>query len=267
MQLVQLGDSAAEEKLTMLAHRGTAGVLEPEASTILEMLCCGLVGSAPAFATMMASPAKQPGRSRSSSAGDAGDADEALAPAPPALFQTSVTLPAAYFPPERFHISGVSMPLDVFVGPQLASEAAATNAASLAALMVLHRLGIVVRYWPSRLLLAQHLLPRSMDPLPEGPGGAPDGLSTGGVSMPAPLSVASGAPADSLGGAGGQQAAGGVPPHVMNFFCPLCNVAATGHKVYAAVVCVWVCACGCLADAWFGRCSAHLARLLLLLWP
>ena len=55
MQLVLLGDAAAEEKLTMLAHCNTAAVLEGEAKTVLEMLCCGLCGAAPAFATMTAS--------------------------------------------------------------------------------------------------------------------------------------------------------------------------------------------------------------------
>ncbi len=255
MQLVQLGDAAAEEKLTMLAHRNTAAVLEPEAKPILEMLCCGLCGTPPAYATLMASPYKQPGRGRQLSprggaadsaasgaavgeAGEQSGGEAAAAPAP-VLFQTSVTLPAAYFPPERFHVAGVSMPLDVFVGPALPSEQAACAAASLQALMELHRLGIIVRYWPSRLLLAQHLLPRTAqaDASPAAP--AEPSAAAGLSGQPLFLGMAAAAtPAGAIAAAewapgGGLQAPGPVPGgnNTANFFCPLCNVAATGHKV------------------------------------
>ena len=259
MQLVLLGDAAAEEKLTMLAHRNTAAVLEPEAKPVLEMLCCGLCGTPPAYATRMASPSKQAGRGRQPSphadeadttAGGAGEegsasgADAAAAVAPaPVLFQTSVTLPAAYFPPERFHVAGVSMPLDVFVGPALPSEQAACAAASLQALMELHRLGIIVRYWPSRLLLAQHLLPRSgqADASPSAdadPSAAaalsaqPLFLGTAAAATPASAIAA----AEWAPGGGGLPAAGLLPggptgQNTTSYFCPLCNVAATGHKV------------------------------------
>jgi hypothetical protein len=270
MQLVLLGDAAAEEKLTMLAHRNTAAVLEPEAKPVLEMLCCGLCGTPPAYATLMASPTKQPGRGRQPSplggdaadsaddttgkapgageqgvAGAAGsssasDANVAAAPAP-VLFQTSVTLPAAYFPPERFHVAGVSMPLDVFVGPALPSEQAACAAASLQALMELHRLGIIVRYWPSRLLLAQHLLPRTSQS--DGSETAAEPSAAAGLpAQPLFLGTAAAAtPASAIAAAewtpgGGLPAAGPLPggpggQGTANFFCPLCNVAATGHKV------------------------------------
>lgn len=274
MQLVLLGDAAAEEKLTMLAHKHTAAVLEPEAKPVLEMLCCGLCGTPPAYATLMASPSKQPGRGRQPThadaadsmgsgaaagqeggAGDArppggsgssGDADAAAAPAP-VLFQTSVTLPAAYFPPERFHVAGVSMPLDVFVGPALPSEQAACAAASLQALMELHRMGILVRYWPSRLLLAQHLLPRTSQG-DGGPAGAADAsVAASLAAQPLFLGTAAAAsPASAIAAAewtpgGSLQAAAGPPPEgqgghsTANFFCPLCNVAATGHKVGAGL--------------------------------
>lgn len=270
MQLVLLGDAAAEEKLTMLAHRNTAAVLEPEAKPVLEMLCCGLCGTPPAYATLMASPSKQPGRGRQPSphadeadttAGGAGEegsasdaapaggssaigADAAAAAAPaPVLFQTSVTLPAAYFPPERFHVAGVSMPLDVFVGPALPSEQAACAAASLQALMELHRLGIIVRYWPSRLLLAQHLLPRSGQADASPSAGADPSASAALSAQPLFLGTAAAAtPASAIAaaewapGGGGLPAAGPLPggpsgQNTTSYFCPLCNVAATGHKV------------------------------------
>ena len=238
MQLVLLGDVAAEEKLTMLAHRDTAAVLEPEARSVLEMLCCGLVGAAPALATLVTSPGKaargREGAPGGSAAGG-GEAGGGGAPAangtaaPAVLFQTSVTLPAAYFPPERFHVAGASMPLDVFVGPALPSEAAAANAASLLALCALHRLGIVVRYWPSRLLLAQHLLPRSVQPAA---AGASDGTTTASLAPPEAAAAAYAAMQQLDGGLGAPGAATGAQA---SFFCPLCNVAATGHKVRAVL--------------------------------
>lgn len=241
MQLVQLGDATAEEKLTMLAHRESAACLEPEARAVLQMLCCGLVGAAPALATLMASPSKSPSRrGRRSGCGEEGDdggeeqaaSDGPAAPAPAAaqlLFQTSVTLPAAFFPPERFHVAGVSMPLDVFVGPVLPSEQAAANAASLQALVALHGLGIVVRYWPTRLLLAQHLLPRSVQPA-AGPSSGTATPST--VSGPPAASTPGGA--SLYGGSQGVVSSVGGLSSTASFFCPLCNVGATGHKVRPA---------------------------------
>lgn len=257
------------------------------------MLCCGLCGAAPAFATMMASPLCKPNARRAAAAAaataaatapeqeapaeaaqpvvvaavgpaakagsaeekpaagaDGEAADEAARAAAAAtaaeagpeeedgtgspLFRSSVTLPAAYFPPERFHTGGVSMPLEVFVGAPLPSEEQATNAAALLALAALHRLGIIVRYWPSRLLLAQHLLPRSL--AAAAPPGALPGASPAGGNAP-PVAAAGWA----AGMAGDASAAAppagamqpGQQPNVMNFFCPLCNVAATGHKVGA----------------------------------
>lgn len=180
-------------------------------------------------------------------AGSEFEPEEGEEAAQPLLFRSSVTLPAAYFPPERFHAGGVSMPLDVFVGPPLPSEEQAASAAALLALTALHRLGIIVRYWPSRLLLAQHLLPRSLA------AAAPPGSLPSMVPLPArdaALAAAAGMPDDAAAGSEGmagvpasgahegQQpgvtpfgAQQGQPPNVMNFFCPLCNVAATGHKV------------------------------------
>ena len=245
-----------------------------QARPILEMLCCGLCGAAPAIATMTASPSRKPSSQRRAAAaaaiaaaaaaaaaiagtggegggesGGEGAAAEAAAAAAAAeaapvsgpgsdadarseasgedaapsamLFRSSVTLPAAYFPPERFHTSGVSMPLDVFVGPPLPTEEQAANAACLLALGALHRLGILVRYWPSRLLLAQHLLPRglAMAGMPE--ASTPGGPTPGDVPQAPPAS-----PAPSVLSGHSSQA-----PNAMNFFCPLCNVAATGHKV------------------------------------
>jgi hypothetical protein len=258
MQLVLLGDVAAEEKLTMLAHRDTAGALEPLARAVLDTLCLGLCGTPPALATM-AAPTKEEGGD--GGAGDGGGRGEAAA----LLFQSSVTLPAAHFPPERFHVAGASMPLEVFVGPPLPSEAAAANAAALLALATLHKLGIVVRYWPSRLLLAQYLLPHSLQgqpaaaaaaalglPLPpstqqaaEGPEAAAPPPATHqqpllpgerrqGDAVPAAAAKAAAATAAAGLGYAGAPERPPPPPNaanVMNFFCPLCNVAATGHKV------------------------------------
>jgi hypothetical protein len=288
MQLVLLGDTVAEEKLTMLAHRGTATALEPQAHTVLDMLCLGLCGTAPALATMTASPSKIVAAEVVAAAVEGATADgagaatqlaQAAAPSgshrgePAAegsrsqlqselMFQSSVTLPAAYFPSERFHVTGVSMPLDVFVGPPLPSEEQAANAAAVLALAALHRLGIVVRYWPSRLLLAQHLLPRGLQGQAfQGqaqPAAAAAAMAAAALGLPPPPArptqpqqqqpppqqphqagelpaAADGSPgaaaAGSLAGQAPTMQSLGGQANVINFFCPLCNVAATGHKV------------------------------------
>ena len=73
MQLVLLGDGEAEERLTKLAHRSTAAAaMEGDARAVLEMVCCGLCGAAPAFtittAAAAASPAAAAGPEASSAA-------------------------------------------------------------------------------------------------------------------------------------------------------------------------------------------------------
>lgn len=305
-----------------------------QARAVLEMLCCGLCGAAPAFATMSTSPSRKASSARRAAAAAAVAAAAAAAPAEgagtagpeqdsqadaaepppvaaagspaaeeaaaatdggavangacvaaplagaggeaedaedaPLLFRSSVTLPAAYFPPERFHAGGVSMPLDVFVGPPLPSEEQAANAAALLALTALHRLGIIVRYWPSRLLLAQHLLPRSLAAAaPPGalPGLAPPPAQDASPAAAAGISDEAAAGSAGMAGMAASAAHQGQQPgfmsssaaqqaqqaNVMNFFCPLCNVAATGHKVRpraASPACMGRCVARWPLSAW-----------------
>eukprot|EP00887_Chlorella_sp_A99_P000294 scaffold13.g294.t1 len=241
MQMFLLGDVAFEEQLSRLAHAQAGAELEPQACQALEAVVEGLCGEAPAFTTTAvaaASPGGSPGDggAREAAAGGDGSAGAAGAAAGPAeaaaagaeagasgqqggraglLFRASVALPAASLPAERSLPAPAALPCEPFEGAPAPSEAAARASAALRALQALHSLGVVARYWPSRLLLAQHLLPRPQDP---GQGQEQQGAACGGGGG---------------GTRGAGEPAGTLPP---SHFCNLCHVSATGGQAFDAHV-------------------------------
>ena len=129
------------------------------------------------------------------------------------LFRATVVLPPGSFPAERFQLAATAMPQVPFAGEALPSEERACDSAALLALCALHSMGLLARYWPTRLLLAQHLLPRGAEPQLLAQAAA-QGLLLGAAQQQAAAAAAAAA----------------APSH----FCPLCNVAATGAKAFEA---------------------------------
>lgn len=212
MQMAALGDAAFEERLAQLADPGGAPEqLEGEAPAALEAVTLGLTGQPPRYSC--AAAVTDHDHSGSGDDGQAGDVEK--------HYVCTLTLPAADFPPEKFTPAPASMPTAPVSGWPRGSEAAAAAAAALRALRALHELGIIARYWPTRLLLAQHLLP--WQPTAAGRGGSPE---PGRVPVPG---------AGAGAGVGGDAvAAGNTTGSSPEHFCGLCNVDATGDQASRA---------------------------------
>ncbi|GAB4815349.1 hypothetical protein N2152v2_002395 [Parachlorella kessleri] len=133
-------------------------------------------------------------------------------PQQPRLFRATVALPQATFPALRFHPHPATMPLRPVRGRARADPAQARCSAALRALCALQELGLLARYWPSRLLLARSLLPKA--------GAAGNGM---GPAADLPLFLPGAVPLSQTAYA----------------CCPLCGVATSGKAAFLAHLSGW----------------------------